>query len=206
MLSFFAILLSSSQAFIFNSLAPPSSDRKSNGDYWRYLALIIKDSKQVERDYSSGICQECTPRWKMVFVWQSSMMLMAYATIFFLAGLTVYVCTPLFNGEISTAGAKVKSKFYTQSRINRTEVSIFYLVVSGLAGTIFIYCSFWAYRFVDLDEITESLYFEEVPSSGPGKLSSCVMDDASLNRGGSSTTRMDGSHIRRQVAATTDEV
>lgn len=44
----------------------------------------------------------------MVFTWQAPMMLMAYAVIFFLAGLTVYVCTPLFKGEATTFGGKVR--------------------------------------------------------------------------------------------------
>jgi len=66
------------------------------------------------------------------------MMLMAYAVCFFLVGLTIYICTPLFNGEVSSPGGKT---------------AIFYLAVSASSGAIFIYCSFWAYRFIDLDKM-----------------------------------------------------
>jgi len=74
----------------------------------------------------------------MVFIWQAPMMLMAYAACFFLIGLTIYVCTPLLNGEVSSPGGKT---------------GVFYLAVLALSGAIFIYCSFWAYRFIDLDKM-----------------------------------------------------
>jgi hypothetical protein len=35
------------------------------------------------------------------------------------------------------------------------ETAIFYLAVSFLAGGIFVYCSFWAYKFIDLDKVVE---------------------------------------------------
>jgi hypothetical protein len=78
----------------------------------RYLALIIVVPPDrllhgVEDSMGEG-SQNYAIRWKMVFTWQAPMMLMAYSVIFFLAGLTVYVCTPLFNGEVNTPGGKVR--------------------------------------------------------------------------------------------------
>jgi hypothetical protein len=78
----------------------------------RYLALIIVVPPDrllhgAENSMGEG-SQNYAIRWKMVFTWQAPMMLMAYSVIFFLAGLTVYVCTPLFNGEANTPGGKVR--------------------------------------------------------------------------------------------------
>jgi hypothetical protein len=110
-LSILAILLSSSQAFIFTSLNEPTAELHSDGDYRRYLALIMDiptsrsgEDEGTQRASVSGF----KPRWKMVFTWQSPMMFMAYGVLFFLLGLTLYVCTPFFNGEVWTAGVKVR--------------------------------------------------------------------------------------------------
>jgi hypothetical protein len=107
-----AILLSSSQAFIFKALNPPSTQPDSGGDFRRYLALIIvvppDGMRHVAEDSRGEGSQNYAIRWKMVFTWQAPMMLMAYSVIFFMVGLTVYVCTPLFNGEANTPGGKVR--------------------------------------------------------------------------------------------------
>ncbi|KAK3984987.1 hypothetical protein QBC44DRAFT_251596, partial [Cladorrhinum sp. PSN332] len=68
-------------------------------------------------------------RWNMIFTWQAPMMLMAYSFTAFMIGLTVYITTPLYDGGAA---------------------AIVYLVTCGLAGLVFIWCSFWAYKFVDL--------------------------------------------------------
>lgn len=110
-LSIFAILLSSGQAFIFSALNRPTVGLNSSGDFRRYLALILaippEDSRLLGEDLRRESLRNCVPRWKMVFTWQAPMMLMAYAVTFFGAGLTVYVGTPLFNGEVTTPGGKV---------------------------------------------------------------------------------------------------
>jgi len=109
-LSILAILLSSSQAFLFNALKEPSVE-----DYQHYLPLIV-----ATLDNSPHVNEELTspnesrlpmdtlfvPKWKMMFTWQCPMMFMAYSVISFLGGLTIYVCTPLFNGEFSTDRGK----------------------------------------------------------------------------------------------------
>lgn len=74
-------------------------------------------------------------RWNMVFTWQAPMMLLAYSVIAFLIGLTVYVCTPMYSEDL-----------------RGQEAAIFYLASLGVGGLCFIWCSFWAYIFVDLDE------------------------------------------------------
>jgi hypothetical protein len=84
----------------------------SSGDFRRYLALILvalpDRMRSLEEDSRRDSPKNYAIRWKMVFTWQAPMMLMAYAVIFFLAGLTVYVCTPLFKGEATTSGGKVR--------------------------------------------------------------------------------------------------
>ncbi|KAH7342726.1 hypothetical protein BKA65DRAFT_595791 [Rhexocercosporidium sp. MPI-PUGE-AT-0058] len=146
-LSIVAILLSSSQAFIFSALNTPSVGLNSSGDFRRYLSLILVVPPRaiLPEGFHAESLRGCGPRWKMVFTWQAPMMLMAYAVIFFMAGLTVYVCTPLFNGEARTDGGKMTKT------PNVIQISIFYLAMSAFTGGIFVYCSFWAYRFIDLD-------------------------------------------------------
>jgi hypothetical protein len=122
-LSILAILLSSSQAFIFTSLNEPTAELHSNGDYRRYLALIMDIPRlSVARSGEDSGNQRASafkPRWKMVFTWQSPMMFMAYGVGFFLLGLTLYVCAPFFNGEVWTAGVKVSL------------ISVLYFLVAG---------------------------------------------------------------------------
>ena len=68
----------------------------------RYLPLMMSEvSKRnvnaqclVDRDRVG----EWKPRYKMIFTWQCSTMLLSYSIIFFLAGLTILVCTPLIKG------------------------------------------------------------------------------------------------------------
>lgn len=108
-MSIFAILLASSQAFIFSSLAPPSVGLGSAGDYTKYLDLIlvVRDRQYVRRDREQIPAHQRLPQAKMLFTWQAPMMLMGYSVIFFVGGLTVYVCTPLFRGTIPSDDTKV---------------------------------------------------------------------------------------------------
>jgi len=111
-LSILAMLLSSSQAFIFDSLNVPTEEEGSPRDYRRYLPLILKCRTKVivslgEEGSTSRKVKEWIPRWRMVFIWQCPMMFMAYAVCFFLVGLTLFICTALINGEKSTGAAKV---------------------------------------------------------------------------------------------------
>lgn len=91
------------------------------------------------------------------------MMLMAYSVVFFLTGLTLYVCTPFFNDEVWTDGAKVNfaiSHWFCCRGVdscipNILLSSIFYLEMAGISAVIFICCSFWAYKFIDLDKVVD---------------------------------------------------
>ncbi|KAK8019921.1 hypothetical protein PG990_005059 [Apiospora arundinis] len=77
-------------------------------------------------------------RWNMIFTWQAPMMLLAYSVVAFLVGLTVYVCTPLYADDDSLGGRAA---------------AYFYLSWFGVAAAVFVWCSFWAYKFVDLDHV-----------------------------------------------------
>ena len=39
------------------------------------------------------------PRWKMIFVWQCPTMFLSYSVCFYLIGLTIFVCSPLIQGD-----------------------------------------------------------------------------------------------------------
>ncbi|OTA61065.1 hypothetical protein K449DRAFT_395771 [Hypoxylon sp. EC38] len=73
-------------------------------------------------------------RWNMVFTWQAPIMLLAYSIIAFLVGLTAYVCAPLYSEDL----------------VGR-EAAILYLVSLAMGGFCFMWCSFWAYKLVDLN-------------------------------------------------------
>ena len=112
-LSILSMLLSSSQAFIFDSLNVPTEDEGSSGDYRRYLSIILKSRTKEfvglgEEGSNPRKIKEWSPRWRMVFTWQCPMMFMAYAVCFFLIGLTLFICTALINGEKRTGAAKVR--------------------------------------------------------------------------------------------------
>jgi hypothetical protein len=101
-------------------------------------------------------------RWNMVFTWQAPIMLMSYSSILFLMGLTIYVITPLYDGRAFDVESKVSVAFLSLEKppsllISKSEIdtsnykaAIFYIVFLVFGGGVFVWCSFWAYRFVDL--------------------------------------------------------
>jgi hypothetical protein len=46
-------------------------------------------------------------RWNMVFTWQAPIMLLSYAVISFLMGITVYITTPLYSDDTLLGGKPV---------------------------------------------------------------------------------------------------
>ncbi|KAL0933630.1 uncharacterized protein CTRU02_210429 [Colletotrichum truncatum] len=119
-LSLFSILLASSEQFIFQTIH--RSPKPRNVDKELAMILYIRRSRNVEPVHSP--LEEVPPipqireiklrekggwfpkemplveiRWNMIFTWQAPMMLMAYSALCFLGGLTVYVCTPLYDGQ-----------------------------------------------------------------------------------------------------------
>lgn len=96
--SLFAILLSSSQTFIFTviklSPRPPQLSEE--------IAMICL----VHR-------QKANIRWNMVFVWQAPMMLLACSVLTFIIGLCIYIATPLYADDVSLGGRPVCSTWQT---------------------------------------------------------------------------------------------
>ncbi|KAI0406025.1 hypothetical protein F4802DRAFT_130530 [Xylaria palmicola] len=170
-LSLFAILLSSTEAFIFNTMKSssrpvPLRDRLSlicsmpnHGDDDKIMAAPRSRRRAVVVDKEKGTLPLPLPlpllrgdrrgggegegeegrvqiRWNMVFTWQAPTMLLAYAVISFLTGVTIYITTPLYSDDTSLGGKPA---------------AIYYLSGLFAGGAVFIWCSYWAYRFVDLD-------------------------------------------------------
>ncbi|KAK1763960.1 hypothetical protein QBC33DRAFT_548426 [Phialemonium atrogriseum] len=160
-LSLLAVLLSSSEAFIFSTIKnspnrPDLSKELSmilslSHSYWDEENVIIPNLERNDiTEPSQGSSREQRARklpaverpvkvdirWNMVFTWQAPMMLMAYSVIGFFMGLIIYVCTPLYDGTEFDGGSKA---------------AIVFLVCLAFGGAVFVWCSFWAYKFVDLD-------------------------------------------------------
>ncbi|KAI1468414.1 uncharacterized protein F4812DRAFT_471003 [Daldinia caldariorum] len=180
-LSFFAILLSGSESFVFASLAyktrPFVFERdlsiichvvRNSGSLQSENALVhtpgsississISSSSGgwVDRDLEEGRKQlprsrtsyfpdmdavdedvEIRIRWNMVFTWQAPIMLFVYAAIAFIVGLTAYVCVPLYS-----------------EGPYRREPAIVFLADLGMGGICFIWCSFWEFKFMGLDDL-----------------------------------------------------
>ncbi|KAI3317966.1 hypothetical protein HD806DRAFT_513256 [Xylariaceae sp. AK1471] len=147
-LSLFAIQLSSTEAFIFNSMQASAHSVALRDK----ISMICEIQGQPQLgglrnrvptgDREKGKspmpprAERAKIRWNMVFTWQAPMMLLSYAVIAFLAGISVYITTPLYTDDTSLGGRPA---------------AIFYLVGLFISGAVFIWCSFWAYRFVQLD-------------------------------------------------------
>ena len=105
-LSVFGILLAAQQVSVLQILGPPP--KKADGDALekteirRFLPLILTEVPSLGRinpisnDGSVGAWQ---PRWKMVFIWQCPTMFLSYSVVFFLSGLSIFVCTPLIRRD-----------------------------------------------------------------------------------------------------------
>ncbi|KAF2247983.1 hypothetical protein BU26DRAFT_393026, partial [Trematosphaeria pertusa] len=128
-LSILGILLSASQATVLHILGPlpsPAKTSRYHNAIQRYVPILLSRTSDGWK-----------PRMKMVFTWQCPMMFMAYSVCAFLAGLTILVCTPLIRREGAwNAGCNI---------------AVMYLTVSAIAGTMFVFCSYWVYYYVDLD-------------------------------------------------------
>jgi hypothetical protein len=159
-LSVSAILLASSMGWIFNTIAkspkPPCLEKE--------LAMILKvpprrtgadDDDTREKGWlpKSIKARQAEIRWNMIFTWQAPMMLMAYSVMAFFVGLTVYVCTPLYDGGGWVKESNVRRANHQTCLTPLTlQCAIFYLVSCGLTGSIFVWCAFWAYRFVNIEQ------------------------------------------------------
>lgn len=128
-MSLFAVLLSSSESFLFTTIR----DSPGRLSLHKELAMIIRISKGDLEDFRSpqrpsrppdkmnsnglsddqGRNEEANPiihvhiKWNMVFTWQAPMMLMAYSAFSFIAGLAIYILTPLYDGREFDGSSKV---------------------------------------------------------------------------------------------------
>lgn len=131
-LSLLAVLLSSSEAFIFSTIknSPNKPDLATelgmilrlSHPYWdeeginpanlevgNKITVAEGSGKGPQTNKKPGVSRPVTVdlRWNMIFTWQAPMMLMAYSVIGFLMGLIVYVCTPLYDGTDFDGRSKV---------------------------------------------------------------------------------------------------
>ena len=88
-------------------------------------------------------------------------MFLSYSVCFYLAGLTLFVCTPLIRGDKwDTASNVSASRIDDATLLTGLQVAVVYLATAAFAGAIFMFASFWIYHYVDLDhesrDVTES--------------------------------------------------
>ena len=79
-------------------------------------------------------------------------------------------------------------------------------MVSGFAGAMFVYCSFWAYRFIDLDEVIDTSHSDEASLSSYLNSNPHTMKDINMTQIEPSSAQMEQSHVKRQIQTVTDEV
>lgn len=113
-LSILGLLLSTQQIsvlYLLDTEDAPSEPGSNKMDIGRYLPLMLTEVRQhsypVELQRNMQEIKKWRPRWKMVFTWQCPIMFMSYSVCSYLAGLTIYVCTPLIRGDGWNAGSNV---------------------------------------------------------------------------------------------------
>ncbi len=166
MLSILGILVAAQQVAVLTLLGEPKVSRAS-GHIRRYRPLLLAEVGEREfdvRPYSDGSSRSnWGPRWKMVFIWQCPMMFLSYSVCFFLAGLTLYVCTPLIRGAQWSEGVNVSRWCFLFDLLvgeeadfnGLSKIAVVYLAVVAIAGSAFLLCAFWIYHYIDLDSISE---------------------------------------------------
>ncbi|KAI1753775.1 hypothetical protein F4782DRAFT_68040 [Xylaria castorea] len=151
-LSLFAILSSSTEAFIFSSmkssLRPISLQSRLSmicvtENYLREVGSFESTNDSERGKSTDPPPVRCHIRWNMVFTWQAPIMLLSYGVIAFLVGISVYIITPLYTDDQSLGGKPA---------------AIFYLATLVASGAVFVWSSFWAYKFVSLDEYEELMH------------------------------------------------
>lgn len=111
-LSILDILISAQQIAVLDLLDTRQNEKKPASVRMRvrrYLPLLL--TKVPPQSSAAGFDEnsigEWRPRWKMVFIWQCSIMFLAYSVTLYLAGLTVFICTPLIRRETWSTGSNV---------------------------------------------------------------------------------------------------
>lgn len=120
------------------------------------MSEVLQRGPTAERFDNGDTIGEWKPRWKMMFIWQCPIMFMSYSVLFFLAGLTIFVCTPLIRWNGWNTGSNVSVALWVRllardSLLKSPKVAVVYLATTVTAGGIFIFCSFWIYHYIDLE-------------------------------------------------------
>lgn len=144
-LSILALLTSASQLSVLELLDVRQNEGKSTPSKLairRYLPLMLTELPPPRNRpfHDEGSVGQWRPRWKMVFTWQCSIMFLSYSICLYLAGLTIFVCTPLIRRQMWSTSSNT---------------AVIYLITSGIAGAVFAFCSFWVYHYVDLEDDLE---------------------------------------------------
>ena len=166
-----AILISAQQIGVLNYVRIPRSrirtSEASNNSRRRsiekMLALMLSKAHGQylvrSRSIHSGQADVWLPRWKMVFVWQCPVMFLAYSMLLYLLGLTIYVCTPLIRSDPWAGPSDVCNELFAKchprlifTANSQRQAAIIYLVVSFLTMLAYLFCSYWIYYYIDIEE------------------------------------------------------
>lgn len=161
-LSLWALIISSQHAMLLNAITVPLLvDRESSKDIRLLLRMVVRGHEQGRTVSSNGRDvpvqdeEEVSPRfhttvpnWKMVWIWQSSGMLMGYAWVSLLAGMTLHVCTPLIHrapwgDEIKVRPLWVNIRDPTD---HSCQIAIVFLSVATASILSFTWGSYGIYR------------------------------------------------------------
>ena len=110
-LSILAILLSAQQLNVLDILSPRHTESKpldTHGQIRQCLPLLLQPLPRTG-PRSVDVLGAWQPRWKMVFTWQCSIMFLSYSVCLYLAGLTIFVCTPLIRNNAWRTDSNVRT-------------------------------------------------------------------------------------------------
>ena len=125
-LSILGVIQSAQQLAVLQLLGPPSSssiktdhkDLSERDNIRRYLPIMLSEVSRPPQTDAETLGQEAAaaadvgewkPRWKMIFTWQCPIMFMSYSVMFFILGLTIFVCTPLVREKEWGTGSNVSN-------------------------------------------------------------------------------------------------
>ncbi|RYC61792.1 hypothetical protein CHU98_g4400 [Xylaria longipes] len=137
-LSLFAILSSSTEAFIFSSmkssLRPVSFQSRLSmichtENYPREVGSFASTNDSEKGKSADPPPVRCHIRWNMVFTWQAPIMLLSYGVIAFLVGISVYIITPLYTNDQSLGGKPVS---HNPQRSISTRTRVLFIWSHGL--------------------------------------------------------------------------
>ena len=149
------IFLSSQQIGVLDLLGPlqqSNVNRSSKARIRRYLPLIGTEIRQPRFEADSQTARVGVgvwkPRWEMVFTWQCPMMFLSYSFSLYILGTTVFVCTPLINGDEWGTNSDVSgqspsgSVTFVNKRniVNGKKIAAIYLATIAVSAVVFMFC------------------------------------------------------------------